>query len=399
MNRKNIPKLRFKSFDNEWEQEILSNKATVIMGQSPDSQNYTNNPNDYVLVQGNADLKDKKVFPRVWTTQVTKTAESGDIILSVRAPVGDVGITKFPVVIGRGVAAIKGNNYIYHLLDKLNISGFWNKYSTGSTFESISSNDIKNAIVNFPSLPEQSAIGTLFQTLDELLSAYKDNLANYQAFKATMLSKMFPKAGQTTPEIRLDGFDGEWEEKKLKNLSTHRGGTAIEKFFDEKGIYKVISIGSYGVDNKYFDQNIRAISNEVTDSRIVHKGELTMVLNDKTSNGTIIGRCLHIEHEGVFVVNQRTEIISPSSEFDSFFAYVSLNGPFREKVKKIVQGGTQIYVNYSSVEELTLFVPTLTEQRAIGAFFANLDDLIASQQTKIAELETLKKKLLQEMFV
>ena len=75
--------------------------------------------------------------------------------------------------------------------------------------------EVKEWDVIVPSFEEQSAIGSLFRTLDNLLSNYKDNLANYQSLKATMLSKMFPKAGQTVPEIRLDGFEGEWELIKL----------------------------------------------------------------------------------------------------------------------------------------------------------------------------------------
>ena len=76
-----------------WEQCLLGNVAKITMGQSPNSENYTENPSDYILVQGNADMKEGRVVPRVWTTQVTKTADKGDLILSVRAPVGDIGKT------------------------------------------------------------------------------------------------------------------------------------------------------------------------------------------------------------------------------------------------------------------------------------------------------------------
>ncbi|MEQ7222100.1 restriction endonuclease subunit S, partial [Vagococcus fluvialis] len=171
-----------------------------------------------------------------------------------------------------------------------------------------------------------------------------------------------------------------WEQRKLKDVTNHRGGTAIEKYFSDEGKYKVISIGSYGLDSKYVDQKIRAISNEITDGRTVKKGELTMVLNDKTANGTIIGRSLLIEEDDKYVINQRTEIVSPLKDFDSSFAYVILNNSFREKVRKIVQGGTQIYVNYSAVENLSLEIPSLEEQQKIGAFFKSLDDTIALQE-------------------
>ncbi|WP_368400106.1 restriction endonuclease subunit S [Streptococcus anginosus] len=171
-----------------------------------------------------------------------------------------------------------------------------------------------------------------------------------------------------------------WEQRKLGEVSTHRCGTSIEKYFDSKGVYKVISIGSYGLDGEYIDQGIRASSNNITDKKTVKNNELTMVLNDKTTNGIIIGRTLLIRSDNEYVVNQRTEIISPNNNFDSQFAFTLLNSSFREQVKKIVQGGTQIYVNYSSVERLKFYIPSLSEQKAIGDFFSTLDRSIALHQ-------------------
>jgi len=200
------------------------------------------------------------------------------------------------------------------------------------------------------------------------------------------------------PQIRFSGYTADWEQCKLLEIANHRGGTAIEKYFDKKGVYKVISIGSYGLDSKYIDQNIRAISNEVTDGRVVHKGELTMVLNDKTANGTIIGRSLLIDADNEYVINQRTEIISPKENFDSVFAYVELNGPFREKVRRIVQGGTQIYVNYSVVENLNVVLPSIEEQQQIGAFFQTLDNLITLHQREYKKTINIKNAMLEKLF-
>lgn len=200
------------------------------------------------------------------------------------------------------------------------------------------------------------------------------------------------------PAVRFDGFSGPWEKRRLAGLTTHRSGTAIEKYFSKSGKYKVISIGSYGLDSVYVDQGIRAIKNEITDNRLVKENELTMVLNDKTANGTIIGRCLLIDIDNQFVINQRTEIISPKDNFNSKFAYVLLNGPFRDKVKKIVQGGTQIYVNYSAVENLKTCVPSIEEQQKIGLFFKQLDELIALQQQELDTLKQTKQGFLQKMF-
>ena len=186
-----VPEIRLDGFEGEWKTKILSEVTNITMGQSPKSENYTDNPNDYILVQGNADIKDNQVVPRLWTTEVTKMAEIGDIILTVRAPVGDIGKTDYNVVIGRGVAAIKGNDFIFYTLEKMKMTGFWNRFSTGSTFESISSNDIKEAIIQIPTLKEQQAIGAYFSNLDQLISSYQDKITQLETLKKKLLQDMF----------------------------------------------------------------------------------------------------------------------------------------------------------------------------------------------------------------
>ncbi|GMC03770.1 hypothetical protein K4E_12970 [Enterococcus thailandicus] len=163
----------------------------ITMGQSPNSEYYTENPLDHILVQGNADMKNNRVVPRVWTTQVTKQAEKGDLILSVRAPVGDIGITDYDVVLGRGVAAIKGNDFIFQQLVKMKKEGFWNRFSTGSTFESINSNDIKEALITIPNGDEQKSIGSFFANLDTTIALHQTKLEKLKQLKKGFLQSMF----------------------------------------------------------------------------------------------------------------------------------------------------------------------------------------------------------------
>lgn len=184
------PKRRFKGFTGEWEEKKLGEVVSVTMGQSPNSINYTDNPSDHVLVQGNADMNNNRVVPRVWTTQVTKQADNGDLILSVRAPVGDVGKTDYDVVIGRGVAALKGNEFIYQSLVRMKEYGYWTRLSTGSTFESINSNDIKEAIIMLPSLEEQHKIGGFFSELDEMIELHEEKLKKLQDLKQAYLNEL-----------------------------------------------------------------------------------------------------------------------------------------------------------------------------------------------------------------
>ena len=156
-----------------WEQRKLGDVVQITMGQSPDGSTYSDEPSDYVLVQGNADLQNGWVCPRIWTTQITKKADAGDLIMSVRAPAGAMGKTAYNAVIGRGVAAIKGNEFIYQLLVKKDTDGFWKTLSCGSTFESLNSDNIKNAEVKIPATAEQIKIGGFFQQLDNLITLHQ----------------------------------------------------------------------------------------------------------------------------------------------------------------------------------------------------------------------------------
>ncbi|MGC4555441.1 restriction endonuclease subunit S [Enterococcus faecium] len=190
-NGAKVPEIRFSGFTEDWEQRKLGEIVQITMGQSPNSENYTENPEDYILVQGNADMKNNRVVPRVWTTQITKQAEKGDLILSVRAPVGDIGKTDYDVVLGRGVAAIKGNDFIFQQLGKMKESGYWNRFSTGSTFESINSNDIREALITIPTGEEQQKIGTFFKQLDDTIALHQRKLDLLKETKKGFLQKMF----------------------------------------------------------------------------------------------------------------------------------------------------------------------------------------------------------------
>ncbi|MGX7074907.1 restriction endonuclease subunit S [Globicatella sanguinis] len=190
-NGKAVPELRFSGFTDNWEQRKLGEITSITMGQSPNSLNYTNNPNDHILVQGNADILNGKVNPRVWTKEVTKTAEPGDIILTVRAPVGDVAVTEYNVVLGRGVASIKGNGFIFQLLKTFKLNGYWLKLSTGSTFDSINSLDLKNTTAYIPNKTEQDAISFLLSIVDTTITLHQRKIEQYQELKKTLLSKMF----------------------------------------------------------------------------------------------------------------------------------------------------------------------------------------------------------------
>ena len=184
---KAVPEIRFKGFTDPWEQRKLGDTVQITMGQSPDGSTYSDVPSDYILVQGNADLQNGWVFPRVWTSQMTKKADVGDLIMSVRAPAGAMGKTAYNAVIGRGVAAIKGNEFIYQLLVKMDSDGYWKALSCGSTFESLNSDNIKNADMLIPDVSEQEKIGEYFANLDRLITLHQRKLEEEKEKKKALM--------------------------------------------------------------------------------------------------------------------------------------------------------------------------------------------------------------------
>ena len=396
-----IPYVRFNKFDNEWFSKKLDLVSKVIMGQSPDSKNYTDNPNDYILVQGNADMQNGRVVPRVWTTQITKLAEKGDLILSVRAPVGDIGMTEYPVVLGRGVAAIRGNDFLFYLLSRMKQTNYWAKFSTGSTFESINSSDIKSAEIYLPSQDEQSAIGSLFRTLDDLLASYKDNLANYQSLKATMLSKMFLKAGQTVPEIRLDGFEGEW---KFSSLGEQADITKLAGFeFTNHVVYsdegKIPAIRGLNVKN----QKVNLSDVKYIDKSDFSKLDRSKLIEDDllfTYVGTV-GEVARVPESVLWYLAPNVSRIRLNRALDSrFVLYQMASNKFKQKqIFPLIATSSQPALSMANIRKFIISFTTLEEQQAIGSYFSNLDNLISSHQEKIYQLATLKKKLLQDMFI
>ena len=249
---------------------------------------------------------------------------------------------------------------------------------------------------------EQKQIGAYFRNLDNLIALHQRKLEKLKNVKKSMLEKMFPQNGSNVPQIRFAGFTAPWEQRKLSEFGKATGGTSIESEFVDGGKYKVISIGSYSETSKYTDQGIRANKTRKTENRILNKNDLTMILNDKTASGNIIGRVLLINADDSYVFNQRTERIEVyKNDFEPEFLYQLLNADhIRSKIIQASQGNTQIYVNWSVISELVYQIPSSKdEQEKIARYFRNFDNLITLHQHKLEKLQNIKKSLLEKMFV
>ncbi|MDK8386968.1 restriction endonuclease subunit S [Streptococcus xiaochunlingii] len=286
---------------------------------------------------------------------------------------------------------------VYLLTDSIQKQVF--QVKIGGAVPTLTETEIGKFVVKLPPLREQSAIGSLFRTLDDLLASYKDNLANYQSLKATMLSKMFPKAGQTVPEIRLDGFDDEWEVLQLSDICQKVTEKNKNNNFNET----FTNSAEFGIINQrdFFEKDISNVKSLNT-YYVVRNNDF--VYNPRISNFAPVGPVKRNKLG-------RTGVMSPlyfvfriiNSNIDLNFLETFFNTNIWHKFMKL-NGDSGARADRFAIKDsifltMPISFPSLSEQKAIGTYFSNLDNLITSHQEKISQLETLKKKLLQDMFI
>ena len=402
MNKKtHIPEIRFKNYRDKWEEKTLKDLSNSIEYGLNSSATYYDGVHKYIRITDIDDNSRKFISEKVTSPDIEFTPELENFKLQ-----------KNDLLFARTGASV-GKTYLYEEKDgEMYYAGFLIRarikedVSADFIFQQTLTKKYKQFIaiasqrsgqpgvngkeygdwkLSAPSFQEQSAIGSLFRTLDDLLASYKDNLANYQSLKASMLSKMFPKVGQTVPEIRLDGFEGGWEEKEFSKLVKR-----VTQSSDSNSLPKVEFediISGQGRLNK-------DISNKVDNRKGIHfepgytlYGKLRPYLNN----------WLLPKFEGVALGD--FWVFDPNGN-DSNFIYYLVQSNRYQKVANDTSGTKMPRSDWKSVSSTIFAIPqTVAEQQAIGAYFSNLDNLIAAHQEKISQLETLKKKLLQDMFI
>ena len=180
-------------FSGEWCTCTLSEVAHIIMGSSPKSEAYNDNGLGLPLIQGNADIKCRVSCPRVYTSDITKECTPGDILLSVRAPVGTVALSQHKACIGRGISAIKSKrkmsqSFLYQWF--LWFEPKWCYLSQGSTFESINSDDIKTLKLSVPNFEEQQKIAAVLSAADVEISTLEKKLACLKDEKKALMQQL-----------------------------------------------------------------------------------------------------------------------------------------------------------------------------------------------------------------
>jgi len=190
--------LRFKDNNgndfSKWEEMKLKNIVIIQMGQSPDSSSYNFENIGMPLIQGNADILNRKSNPRQYTSKPTKFCDVGDLLLTVRAPVGYVGKSKHYACIGRGICSVKNNDksileFIYQFL--LYFEGKWKSIEQGSTFTAVNSSDINSINILLPSIPEQTKIANFLSAIDSKIDMENQLLQKLEEQKKYLLQNMF----------------------------------------------------------------------------------------------------------------------------------------------------------------------------------------------------------------
>ena len=397
-----LPNYRFNKFLDSWNIGKLSTIANEFQSGGTPSTKVMNYWNGKIPWLQSSDLQKDKLFGVELQKFISEEGLQNSSAKLI--PKNSIAIV---TRVGVGKLAIIEQNYTtsqdFLSLSKLNGDIFFLVYSLfrmlqkesaqlqGTSIKGITKEDLLSKKISIPeSLEEQSAIGSLFRTLDELLSSYKDNLANYQSLKATMLSKMFPKAGQTIPEIRLDGFEGEWEIKRADEIfkSVSEKNKASLPVLSASQIDGMVLRDEIGIDIKYDEA---ALNNY----KVVKPGQFVIHLRS-FQGGFALSKLEGITSPAYTII----DFIDKKNNIPDFWNSILTSRDFIKRLETVTYGirdGKSI--SFKDFSSLKFAYPELEEQQAMGVYFSNLDQLIVSYQDKITHLDTLKKKLLQDMFI
>ena len=403
------PKYRFDKFDENWFLVRISNIASQFKtGGTPS----TKEPNFWggtiPWIQSSDIQKDTLfgVIPQKFISEEglqnssAKLIPKSSIAIVTRVGVGKLAIIEQDYTTSQDFLSLSDLNGDIQFL-VYSIYRMLQKESTqlqGTSIKGITKEELLSKKISLPDIKEQSAIGSLFRTLDDLLASYKDNLANYQSLKTTMLSKMFPKVGQTVPEIRLDGFKGEWEINKLNKYLTVSKQKNTQLKFDKEDVLSVS--GEFGIINQIQFQGRSFAGASVEMYSIVDTGNIVYTKSPLKANPYGI---IKTNYGIPGIVSTLYAVYLPNENvFPGFVErYFENDLKLNSYLKPLVNKGAKNDMKVSDENALlgNVIFPKLEEQVAISDYFTNLDKFIQSHKDKISQLETLKKKLLQDMFI
>ena len=397
-----VPRLRFKDENGQEFPDLvvtsLGSVSIVNMGQSPDSKSYNKNKDGIPLIQGNADIQNRMTKPRQFTSSPTKKCIPNDIIMTVRAPVGYVSLSKHHACIGRGVCSISSTQhseikFLYQLL--LNKEDQWYKLEQGSTFTAVSGKDINNLKITIPGVKEQQKIASFLSSVDEKISKLEKKKTLLETYKRGIMQKIFSQ------ELRFKDENGqefpEWKEDVLGNIFDHKKGTGLSgKELDKDGEFPCILYGALYTKYDEVIKNVIEFSNIPGKVKSI-SGDL-LVPASTTTSGIDLANFTALNQDGVSLGGDITIMRNKDKGDNSFWAYY-LTHFHKKGIAKYAQGTTIVHLYFSHFKHLVVKYPSFKEQQKIASFLSSIDKKIEITSTQLEKTREFKKGLLQQMFV
>ena len=401
--KKQTPQVRFKGYTDTWEQRKLGEVVDVYDGvhQTPD---YTDKGIMFLSVENISTLKSEKyISEEAFNRDYKVYPEKGDILMT---RIGDVGTpnvveTTEKVAFYVSLALLKPINVDSYFLCNSILSPFFQNGLKERTLvtaipQKINKDEIGKVSLYLPNLiDEQKEIGAFFRHLNTLITLHQRKYNKLLNLKKAMLQKMFPQNGSLYPEIRFKGFKDAWEQRKLNTITDVRDGTHDSPKDVQNG-HPFIT--SKNVGNGFINyDDIQYISDKDYDE--INKRSKVDIYDILMGMIGTIGNLALIHEKPDFAI-KNVALIKYTGDIDYKFLYQILQSHYiTSQLLNSMDGGTQKFIALNKIRELNIPYPIKEEQRQIGSFLEQLDNLITLHQRKIEKLKQIKKSCLEKMFV
>lgn len=400
---KKVPEIRFKGFNEDWKDVKFASFYRVNSGYAFKANDYVKDGvaiiNGESIQNGGILSKNLKFLPTSFRESYSNfLLASGDIVLGLNRPVtnGLLKIARIPNDLDGSLLYQRAGKIVFNSKIDLNFSFVALEKeillhtlseSVGSDQPFISTSKLNDWEMLFPECDEEKkAIGNYFQKLDSLIKQHQKKHGKLSNIKKAMLEKMFPKQGETVPEIRFQGFSGEWEEIELSDEVIFINGRAYsqEELLD-KGKYTVLRVGNFYTNSSWYYSDL-----ELGDKYYADNGDLLYTWS--ASFGP------HIWNGNKVIYHYHIWKLELSENIDKLFLLHLLDYD-RAKILSGSNGSTMIHITKSAMEAKKVFIPNKDEQIVIGNYFQKLDALINQHQQQITKLNNIKQSCLSKMFV
>lgn len=285
-------------------------------------------------------------------------------------------------------------------------SDYWHKEITLRAAEgarnhgllNISPDDFFDIDINLPKeIEEQQNIGDFLKNVDLLILQQRRKLEKLQALKASMLEKMFPQNGADVPEIRFKGFTGAWEQSKAANIAEYSKGNSYSKSDLTDIGTPIILYGRLYTKYQFVIDKVDTFAISKNGSVYSQGNEVIVPASGETADD--IARASAVEKSGILIGGD-LNILRPFNFINPLFLALAIsNGKSKKELAQKAQGKTIVHIHNSDIQEISILYPTKAEQDQIVSVFRNLDNLITLHQQELNKLHSIKKALLEKMFV